>query len=192
MKRTAAVCVLILLLVFSAGCGDADGMQTGGENAEPSESAEESYAANGEAESASPKPSEPAGASLEGEDMEGNQSEREDNSTVTLTVNDKSFNVVLEDNDAAVEFAQMFENEPLTLELSDYGGFEKVGSLGRELTADNTNMTTQPGDIVLYNGSNIVIFYGSNTWDYTKIGSVENNGGLREALGDEDVAVVFE
>ena len=142
-------------------------------------------------ESAAALLSEYGNAASDGDD-DMNNNQNENANPVTISINGENFKVNLEDNDTAREFAQMFADSPLTLELSDYGGFEKVGSLGRALTADNTNMTTEPGDIVLYNGSNIVIFYGSNTWDYTKIGSVEDADGLKDALGEEDVTVVFE
>ncbi|MBQ7734149.1 MAG: hypothetical protein IJT58_09055 [Synergistaceae bacterium] len=61
---------------------------------------------------------------------------------------------------------------PLTVKLSAYGGFEQVGSLGRTLPRSDTDMTAWPGDIVLYSGDKIVIFHGSNTWAYTKLGSI--------------------
>ena len=61
---------------------------------------------------------------------------------------------------------------PLTVKLSAYGGFEQVGSLGKTLPRNDVNMTTWPGDIVLYSGNQIVIFHGSNTWAYTKLGSI--------------------
>lgn len=109
----------------------------------------------------------------------------------TLTVNGETFIINLEDNKTAREFAQMFESGPLIIKMSDYGGFEKVGSLGRELAEDNIHMTTQAGDIVLYNGSNIVMFYGPNTWDYTKIGSVRDGENFTAALGKGDVTAVF-
>ena len=61
---------------------------------------------------------------------------------------------------------------PLTVKLSAYGGFEQVGSLGHNLPRSDIDMTTQPGDIVLYSGNQIVIFHGSNSWAYTKLGSI--------------------
>ena len=63
---------------------------------------------------------------------------------------------------------------PLTVKLSAYGGFEQVGSLGHNLPRSDINMTTQPGDIVLYSGSQIVIFHGSNSWAYTKLGRIKD------------------
>ena len=107
---------------------------------------------------------------------------------IEITVNGKTFSATLNDSEAAREFAGML---PLTLEMSDYSGFEKVGSLGTSLPTDNSQTTTQSGDIVLYNGYQIVIFYGSNSWSYTRLGKVDNLSGWKDALGGEDVTVTF-
>ena len=80
---------------------------------------------------------------------------------------------------------------PVTLSMSDYSGFEKVGSLGASLPANNAQTTTQAGDIVLYNGNQIVIFYGSNSWSYTRLAHVDDLTGWVEALGSGDVTVTF-
>lgn len=75
--------------------------------------------------------------------------------------------------------------------MSDYSGFEKVGSLGRSLTTDNLQTTTSAGDIVLYNGNQIVMFYGSNSWSYTRIGRIEDLSGWEEALGSGSITAIF-
>ena len=87
--------------------------------------------------------------------------------------------------------ADMLRSEPLTIEMSDYAGFEKVGSLGTRLPASNAQTTTSSGDIVLYNGSQIVIFYGSNSWSYTRLGRIDDLDGWADALGSGDVTVTF-
>ena len=61
----------------------------------------------------------------------------------------------------------------ITYEAHDYGGFEKVGALGRSLPTNDTQTTTQAGDVILYNGNQIVLFYGSNSWSYTRLGRME-------------------
>ena len=80
---------------------------------------------------------------------------------------------------------------PMTITKDDYGGFEKVGSLGRTLTASNSQTTTTAGDIVLYNGNNIVMFYGSNSWSYTRLGKIDDLTGWTDALGRGSVSVTF-
>lgn len=105
---------------------------------------------------------------------------------IEITVNGKTFSATLNDNEAARAFAEML---PLTLDMSDYSGFEKVGSLGTSLPTSNQQTTTQSGDIVLYNGNQIVIFYGSNSWSYTRLGKVDDLSGWKDALGMGSVTV---
>ena len=80
---------------------------------------------------------------------------------------------------------------PVTVEMDDYSGFEKVGPLGARLTASDARTTTAPGDIVLYNASNIVMFYGSNSWAYTRIGHIDDLTDWEAALGGGSVTAVF-
>lgn len=101
------------------------------------------------------------------------------------------FTAALEDNEAVNAFIEMMEEGPVEIEMSEYGGFEKVGSLGTSLPASNSQMTTQAGDIVLYNSSQIVMFYGSNSWSYTKLAEVEGLTGWEDALGSGSVTVTF-
>lgn len=107
---------------------------------------------------------------------------------INITVNGTSFTATLENNEAARALADML---PLTLNLRDYGGFEKVGSLGASLPADNRQTTTSAGDIVLYQGDQIVMFYGSNSWSYTRLARVDDLENWEEALGSGDVTVTL-
>ena len=85
----------------------------------------------------------------------------------------------------------MMEDGPVVLQMSDYSGFEKVGALGQSLPTNNSQTTTHTGDIVLYNGNQIVIFYGSNSWSYTRLGKIDDLSGWADALGRGDVQVTF-
>jgi len=105
-----------------------------------------------------------------------------------IDVGGQTFTATLEKNDATTALIAML---PVTLSMSDYSGFEKVGSLGASLPANNAQTTTQTGDIVLYNGNQIVIFYGSNSWSYTRLAHVDDLTGWVEALGSGDVTVTF-
>ncbi len=110
---------------------------------------------------------------------------------MVVTVGDTTFTATLENNEAVTELIQMMKEKPVTLELSDYSGFEKVGPLGKSLTTSNKQTTTQDGDIVLYSGNQIVVFYGSNSWSYTRLAKIDDLTGWREALGNGDVTVTF-
>lgn len=102
-----------------------------------------------------------------------------------------SFTATLEDNAAVYEMAEMMRQSPIVIDMRDYSGFEKVGPLGRRLTADDRQTTTHAGDIVLYNGNQIVMFYGSNSWGYTRIGKIDDLTGWEEALGNGDITAEF-
>ena len=88
-------------------------------------------------------------------------------------------------------YGLMLAGGDITIQMRDYGGFEKVGPLGQSLPTSNSQTTTQSGDIVLYQGNQVVIFYGSNTWSYTRLGRIDNLSGWEEALGRGDVSVTF-
>ena len=110
---------------------------------------------------------------------------------MNVQIGEYTFTATLEDNQAVAELVEMMEEGPVTITLDDYGGFEKVGSLGRSLTANNSQTTTTAGDIVLYNGNNIVMFYGSNSWSYTRLGKIDDLTGWTDALGRGSVTVVL-
>lgn len=115
----------------------------------------------------------------------------EEKETLTVTMDGKTFEAAFSDTEAAREFAALLEKGPLSIPMRDYSGFEKVGPLGRSLTTANSQITTQPGDIMLYNGSEIVIFYGTNTWSYTPIARITDLAGWEDALGSGDITAAF-
>ena len=94
-------------------------------------------------------------------------------SEIKITVSGKSLPVKIEDNAATKALVAALRDSSITYEAEDYGGFEKVGALGRSLPTSNAQITTQPGDVILYSGNQIVLFYGSNSWSYTRIGKME-------------------
>ena len=108
-----------------------------------------------------------------------------------IEVNGSLFTATLADNAAVDALADWVEEGPVTLELSDYAGFEKVGPLGRSLPASDSQTTTHAGDIVLYQGDQIVLFYGSNSWSYTRLGHIDDLTGWEDALGGGDVTVTL-
>ena len=121
------------------------------------------------------------------------QNDGEENAVMNMKVQvgDTIFSATLEENAAVSAFVDMMRESPVVLQMSDYSGFEKVGPLGTSLPADNSQTTTHAGDIVLYNGNQIVIFYGSNSWSYTRLGHIDDLTGWEEALGNGDVTVTF-
>lgn len=121
-----------------------------------------------------------------------NQITKEDetaNMKLTLKINNIEVDVIWNDNDS-VRALKNFAKEGLTINMSKYGRFEQVGSIGSTLPSSDTRITTNPGDIVLYSSSQIVIFYDSNTWSYTKLGHINlSKSELTDLLGYEDVVI---
>lgn len=119
----------------------------------------------------------------------------EDNmeNTLLITIGDKTLTATLADTVGSAALKDLLSEEPITIDMRDYGGFEKVGSLGQNLPTDDTQTTTQAGDIVLYQGNQIVIFYGSNSWSYTRLGKINNltQAELKEILGNGSVTITL-
>ncbi len=88
---------------------------------------------------------------------------------------------------------KILEKENITINATDYGNFEKIGELGFTLPTSDEHMNTKSGDIVLYHGNQISLFYNSHSWSYTKIGEIENisSDQLKETLGSGDVTFVL-
>ena len=133
--------------------------------------------------------SEAALSDAAGESVEVKEENTEMKMNVQIGTN--AFTATLEDNAAVDALVEWMESGPLVIQMRDYAGFEKVGPLGTSLPTSNSQTTTQAGDIVLYQGNQIVIFYGSNSWSYTRLGRIDDLTGWTEALGDGDVTVIF-
>ena len=90
-----------------------------------------------------------------------------------ITIDGRTQTVTLADNSATRELVAKLQEAPVTVTLSSSGGFEIWGALGFSLPTSNEQINTQPGDVMLYNGSNICIFYGTNSWSYTRLGRID-------------------
>ena len=110
---------------------------------------------------------------------------------INLKVNNHVLKVKLEDNSAAKALMNKLKKGDVTIHAEDYGGFEKVGGLGFSLPRSDKYITTSAGDIVLYEGDEISLFYNSNSWSYTKLGKVQNIKDLKKILGTGDVKLVL-
>jgi len=110
---------------------------------------------------------------------------------ISVAFNGHTYTASLADNSSAKAFAELLKNGPLTISAHDYGNFEKVGPLGTSLPQNNTQITTSPGDIILYQGDQITVYYAQNTWSFTRLGRIDDPTGLREALGSGDVDITF-
>ncbi len=109
-----------------------------------------------------------------------------------MKINGTGIPVAWEDNESVAALTELAAKAPITVQMSMYGGFEQVGPLGTSLPRNDQQTTTSAGDIVLYSGNQIVVFYGSNSWAYTRLGHVELPAAeMTDLLGYGDVTVTL-
>ena len=122
---------------------------------------------------------------------ESDEDKVEEKETMIMEINDKAVDVTWEEN-ASVEELKGLAQTGLTITMSMYGGFEQVGSIGKSIASDDKQTVTKPGDIVLYSSDKIVVFYGSNSWSYTRLGKINmSQKELEQLLGSGDVTVTL-
>ena len=128
----------------------------------------------------------------ETEIVQDNEPEQEAD-TMVLTINGEVVSVEWEDNESVDALMDLVSKEPLSIRMSMYGGFEQVGSIGTSLPRNDVQTTTEAGDIVLYSGNQIVVFYGPNSWAYTRLGKVTDitKAEMTELLGNGDVTITI-
>ena len=129
----------------------------------------------------------------EGSQTEAVNNQDEEDEGMQLKIGERAVNVEWEDNASVDALEELVRTESLTIQMSMYGGFEQVGSIGTSLPRDDAQTTTGAGDIVLYSGNQIVIFYGSNSWAYTRLGKITDlsRSELKELLGNGDVTIMI-
>ena len=113
--------------------------------------------------------------------------------TMKITARDTTFTAAFADNSSAEALKELLAEGPLTINMSDYASMEKVGSIGTNLPRNDEQITTGAGDIILYQGNSLVIYYDTNSWNFTRIGKINDvtQAELLEAFGDGDVTVTF-
>ena len=117
--------------------------------------------------------------------------EEETEKMLQLKISDTVVEVAWEENESVEALRRLCSSEPLTIQMSMYGGFEQVGSIGTSLPRNDVQTTTSAGDIVLYSGNQMVVFYGSNSWAYTRLGHItdQDTAGMTQLLGNGDVVI---
>ncbi|WP_321347778.1 cyclophilin-like fold protein [uncultured Draconibacterium sp.] len=127
----------------------------------------------------------------------GESGEWEDSTTdkksMILQIGDTKLAATLADNSSAEALAEALAKAPITIDMRDYGNMEKVGSLGRDFPTNNESITTEPGDIILYQGSALVIYYAPNTWNFTRLGKIDDisKEELMQVLGEGDITITL-
>lgn len=202
MKKHLVI-IMMLLTVILVGCGGnrADDTEEQRDtfaeenvlSADQGSEGQEQMAASEISESASEQEKENESMETDLAEHENNQTEEVQADMLNIQIGNRVLSAKLDDNTSVDALKELLAEEPLTIEMSDYGSFEKVGPIGERLPSDDEQITTSPGDIMLYSSSQIVLFYGSNSWTYTPIGRIEGMTGdeLKEVLGADSVEITF-
>ena len=112
---------------------------------------------------------------------------------MNIKIGDKILTVTLADNSSVDALKKALSEAPITVNMSDYGNMEKVGSLGRDFPRNDEPLTTEAGDVILYQGNALVIYYAPNSWTFTRLGKIENVTGekLKAILGKGNTTVTL-
>ena len=183
----AALAVFMLPICFSA-CG-------GGNTAPATDTTSQSEVTSHKADEQTAAETTVAPAESEPEESQSETSKETEEEpavkTLTMKIDGTKVSVDWEENESVAALAELVKDKPLTIQMSMYGGFEQVGSLGTNLPRNDAQTTTQSGDIVLYSGDQIVVFYGSNSWAYTRLGHIADKTAaqMKDLLGNGNVTI---
>lgn len=162
---------LLLIALLLAGCGSTTPEEVSATDDAPAETQTETETA-------------------EVETTETELTEENQENTMRLLIGETEVPVAWEENTSVDALKDLC---PLTIQMSMYGGFEQVGPIGQSIVSDDQQTSTDYGDIVLYSGNQIVIFYGTNSWAYTRLGHVDlTQQEMRDLLANGDVTITLE
>lgn len=186
MKKLSVFILLPVFLLFLTSCHLRD---TG--TSEPSQTLSEEWVST---DKTFHKTQDDAERPTDSSHNENAEKETMENKTeLHMMIADNEIMVEWENNEAVDALMALAKDTPLTVQMSMYGGFEQVGSLGQSLPREDVQITAQAGDIALYSGDQIVVFYGSNSWSYTRLGHItdKNAQELSDILGKGDVTLTL-
>ena len=188
-KRFSKAFIMLAILAALAGCGSRQEKNTSAQTADEEVTATKTTATAKAGDSAQ----EDAVHTLEQPTMEEPVTEEIKEKVLRMKIGNIAVAVEWEQNEAVEALKALCENEPIVIQMSMYGGFEQVGPIGTRLPSNDAQTTTSAGDIVLYSSNQIVVFYGSNSWAYTRLGHItdQDASGMASLLGDGDVTITI-
>ena len=171
-------------------------VQAGGTQTPKETASTKSNAAQDPKQSAESVTSAQPGTEQQGAEQQGAEEPVEEeikDKMLKMMIGDTEVSVDWENNESAEALKDLCAEEPLVIQMSMYGGFEQVGSIGTRLPSDDEQTSTSAGDIVLYSSNQIVVFYGSNSWAYTRLGHItdQDAAGMTDLLGNGDVTITI-
>ena len=123
--------------------------------------------------------------------QKGNNTEADD--MLNIQIGNRTLTATLVDNSSTAALKELLAKRDITINMHDYGNFEKVGSLGSSLPTNDAQITTEAGDLILYQGNSFVIYYDTNSWNFTKLGKINDvtQSELKSLLGEGDITVTI-
>lgn len=133
------------------------------------------------------------GQTGESENFSQENIQEDESQMIYAHIGDETLKILPADNSSAQALIELLKEKDITVNMHDYGNFEKVGGLGSSLPTNDEDITTKAGDVILYQGNQITIYYDQNTWNFTKLGEIQEltQAQLKTILGEEDVSVRF-
>ena len=182
-RRVAAGVLAVIMLLAGCGVKDVKGNTFSQSTGPALENAEERRQTATEQETVKEEETAPVKESAA----------QEEKSEMRMKIGDTVVAVEWEKNESVEALKELCRNTPLTIQMSMYGGFEQVGPLGTSLPRNDIQTTTSAGDIVLYSGNQMVVFYGSNSWAYTRLGRITDKSAreMADLLGNGNVTVTI-
>ena len=188
--RKGLTVLLVFVMMTLAACGG----KTPHSSTAESVLAGDSSAKEAEAESdADPVAKSESVKESDAEEKAESEVEQEGTVMLQLVIGETPVAVAWEENESVEALKALCQDEPLVIDMSMYGGFEQVGPIGTVLPRNDVQTTTDSGDIVLYSGNQIVVFYGSNMWAYTRLGHITDRdaASMEELLGHGNVTITI-
>ena len=194
-KIISVILTLILLLVCVSACQAANPSRTGGKESDIEQDVPETREEENSKSSAEIHQSDPETAPAKDPSGQMTNSEHitDEETMIYAHIGNSILTIRPESNSSAEAFMELLQDGDITIDMHDYGGFEKVGPLGTELPTNDERITTEPGDVILYQGNQITIYYDKNTWSFTRLGKVQGMSPeeIRATMGNGDPTVIF-
>ena len=198
MKKQICTLLCVIMIAALAGCGKAN-------DTAPSEATKDTVSATQQPTAATEAPTQsataaatqapatqaPPATAVPQPATQPQVEEAAPEKVLEMKIGDTPVAVAWEDNDAVAALKEYCRDQILTVPMSMYGGFEQVGSIGTTLPQNDVQTTAQSGDIMLYSGDQIVVFYGSNSWAYTRLGHItdKSQDELTALLSNGDISI---
>ena len=192
MKKLVALVVVLLLSITLTACGNVQNKaestvqpETSSNTNSDGSSVLEFTIPSGEESTDEQKP--------QTSTKDNGASEETEEQALKMTIGSTPISVKWEDNESVNVLKELCRDQPVIISMSMYGGFEQVGAIGTDLPHNDVQTTTSSGDIVLYSGNQLVVFYGSNSWAYTRLGHItdKNPKEMTELLSGGNVTITL-